>query len=69
MIAGHTKSLCDGCFGLIRIKYIRSDCHSYQQLNNLVNSSAVCIEVFDTPFNWFDWDSYFSRSLIGLKGL
>ena len=69
MIAGHTKSLCDGCFGLIRIKYIRSDCHSYQQLNNLVNSSAVCNEVFDTPFNWFDWDSYFSRSLIGLKGI
>ena len=69
MIAGHTKSLCDGCFGLIRIKYIRSDCQCYQQLNTLVNISAVCNEVFDIPFKWYDWDSYFNRSLTGLKGI
>ena len=69
MIAGHTKSLCDGCFGLIRIKYIRSDCHCFQHLHTIVNSSAVCNEVFDVPFSWYDWDSYFNRALTGLKGI
>ena len=69
MIAGHTKSLCDGCFGLIRIKYIRSDTHCSQQLNTLVNSSAVCNETFDLNFNWYNWDTYFNRTLIGLKGI
>ena len=66
MTVGHTKSLCDGCFDLFRIN-IRSECHCYQQLNTLVNTSAVCNEVFDIPFYSYDWDSYFNRSLTGLS--
>ena len=42
MVAGHTRCLVDGCFGLLKQKFRRSDVFCLQQLEAVVNSSAAC---------------------------
>ncbi|KAK3105662.1 hypothetical protein FSP39_002952 [Pinctada imbricata] len=69
MIVGHTKSMCDGCFDLARIKYIRSECHCVSDLENTIDNSASRNEVIHPPFPWYDWDSFFNRVFKGLKGI
>lgn len=46
-IAGHTKTFCDGCFGLIKRKFKRSTVHTPADFYRVVNESgkpntAVC---------------------------
>ena len=42
MVAGHTRCLVDGCFGLLKQKFRQSDVYTLQQLSEVVNSSAMC---------------------------
>ena len=41
MLAGHTRCLVDGCFGLLKQIFRRSDCYSMAQLATTVNESAT----------------------------
>ena len=61
MVAGHTR-LVDGCFGLLKRKYRRSDCFSMEQLAQVVNESAApnvaqCIP--GSGVTWREWDAFF----------
>ena len=63
MTAGHTKCICDICFGLIRLRYMRCDSQCLQHLASVVNSSAVSNEVVWPPFSWYEWDSFYIEHL------
>ena len=69
MTPGHTKCICDACFGLIRLPYMRSDTQCLQQLASVVESSAVCNEAVVPPYTWYEWDSFFNRSFKCFKGI
>ena len=63
MIAGHTRYLVDGCFGLLKRAYRRADIFTMEQLAEVVKSSAVC-NVFESGsnVNWYAFtDQYFSK--------
>ena len=62
MIAGHTRCLVDGCFGLLKRKYRRSDCFTMEQLAEVVNSSAapnVAQLMPGSGISWREWDAFF----------
>lgn len=42
MVADHTHCLLDGCFGLLKQKFRRSDCFSLEKLCRLVDVIAAC---------------------------
>ena len=71
MTAGHTRCLVDGCFGLLKKKYRRSDTFTLQQLCDVVDSAACNVaELVDpdkTP--WYDWDTYLLQLFKPLKGI
>ena len=61
MIAGHTRCLVDGCFGLLQRKYRRSDCFTLDQLAAVVNSSAagnVAQVYHNSGIVWRAWDDF-----------
>ena len=61
MIAGHTRCLVDGCFGLLKRKYRRSDCFTLNQLAAVVNSSAACnvAQLYhNSGIVWRAWDDF-----------
>ena len=60
MTAGHTKCICDACFWLIRLRYMRSDSQCLQHLASVVNSSASLVMKPSVcpPFTWHEWDSF-----------
>lgn len=65
MEPGHTKCICDGCFGKIRQLFRRSDVDTPSQLSSLVERSArinYSVTYRDsyrggTNFQWYGWDS------------
>ena len=63
MIAGHTRCLVDGHFGLLKRKYRRSDVHSIPQLEAAVNDSAATntAHVVDGNEIWRAWDVFFAE--------
>ncbi|XP_070539002.1 uncharacterized protein [Ptychodera flava] len=77
MEPGHTKCICDACFGKMRQLYRRSDVDLPDQLGDLVNASArvnkvqmhsnsaTCEEIVQ----WYSWDSYLSSFMRPLKGI
>ena len=48
MTPGHTKCICDTCFGLIRLRYNDTQC--LQQLASVVGSYVVCKEAVVQPY-------------------
>ena len=80
MIAGHTHCLVDGCFGLIKQKYRRSDCDTLAQLQKVLEDSASVnvSQLFQEPtsshpsFKWYDWVSFLDeriKPVIGIRPL
>ncbi len=62
MLAGHTRCLVDGCFGLLKRKYRRSDLYTIDQLAACVDSSAACnVSQLGNDVNWYAWDAYFDQ--------
>lgn len=65
MEPGHTKCICDGCFGKIRQLFRRSDVDTPSQLSSLVERSArINYSVMyrdsyrgGTNFQWYGWNS------------
>jgi len=72
MLTGHTRCLVDGCFGLFKQKFRRSDCYSFSQLEQVVNSSAqtnVAHVLRSSPVEWRCWDSFFVNYFKPIKGI
>ena len=64
MIAGHTRCLVDGCFGLLKKKFRRSDCFTMEQLAEVVENSAapnVAQLAAGSGIIWREWDSFFVK--------
>ena len=58
MIAGHTRCLVDGCFGLVKRRYRRYDMYTMEQLEDVVRSSAACNIaqlILGSDVHWRDW--------------
>ena len=56
---GHTRSLVDGCFGLAKMKYRRTDCYALKDVVDTVNNSAKCNTTVVYPeWKWYDWDTF-----------
>ena len=75
MITGHTRCLVDGCFGLIKQKYSRSDCDIISHLVDVVDRSFACNRAqlyrsSNSTSNWQcrKWDS-FLNVLFSQKGI
>ncbi|XP_070552474.1 uncharacterized protein [Ptychodera flava] len=73
---GHTKCICDACFGKIRQVYRRSDVDTVSQLADIVSKSSRVNKVkcygsqnSARNFQWFQWDTFFSTFLKPLKGI
>ena len=59
MMVGHTRCMVDGCFGLLKRKYRRSDVYTLEQLSHVVDSSAACnIARLGSEVNWYEWDTF-----------
>ena len=70
MIAGHTKCLCDSCFGMLKKKYRRSEVDGIEQLEQVVEQSAKSNTVSRCgEFQWFSWDAFFNRYFKPVKGI
>ena len=76
MIAGHTRCTVDGCFGMVKRKYRRSDCNTIQQLADIISSSAHGNKAQLTrnirgeqQVTWYAWDAYFMEHFKPLKGI
>lgn len=69
MIAGHTRCLVDGCFGLVKQKYRRSDLYTLQQLTAAVNNSASCNVADQDGVVWYEWDKFFDGFFKKVKGI
>ena len=70
MIAGHTRCLVDGCFGLLKKKYRRSDVFTLAQLGDVVNHSAACnIAQQGSDVNYYEWDTFFDTKFKKVKGI
>ncbi|XP_062614900.1 uncharacterized protein LOC134276644, partial [Saccostrea cucullata] len=74
MIAGHTKCLCDSCFGMIKKKFRRSEVNGIQELEAVVENSAKCNTAVRyggqvNGLQWFGWDTFFNAYFKPLKGI
>ena len=72
MIAGHTRCLVDGCFGLLKRKFRVSDCFTLDQLATVVNTSASCniAQLYNNSgIMWRAWDDFLSIHLKPLVGI
>lgn len=76
MEPGHTKCTCDGCFGVLRLKYRRATVFSLEQLHNTINKSSKSNKAQmyqeqdgDPIFEWQAWDGHCSQFLAPLKGI
>ena len=68
MVVGHVSCLVDGCFGMLKRKYCRSDIFTMDQLAEVVDLSAACDvsqAVQNSSVVWYDWHNY----LIGSSSL
>ena len=76
MITGHTKFSPDWCFGLWKKKYRQTKVSSLTELAEVVNTSAsvnfaelVGSELGQVLVPAYDWQSFFSKKFIKLKGI
>lgn len=74
LIVGHTKFSPDGYFGLIKRHYRRSQVYTYEQLENIVESSSknghnVCVGNTAPTIIYRDWTSWLAQYFIPLKGI
>ena len=72
MITGHMQCLVDGCFGLLKQKFRRSDCYTKHQLEQVVNASAACNvaqPIRGSTLQWQEWDKFFSAHFKPVKGI
>lgn len=77
MAVGHTRCLVDGCFGLIKQKYRRSECDTLEQLQAVVEDSAAVntVQLYQTPgsakpaFQWYDWVKFLDERFKPLHGI
>ena len=77
MVAGHTRCLVDGCFGMVKRKYRRSDCDTISELAQVVNESAKCNKAQlvrnqttrDMAVKWYSWDTHLGQFFKPLKGI
>ncbi|RUA07217.1 MAG: hypothetical protein DSY43_00315 [Gammaproteobacteria bacterium] len=77
MEPGHTKCICDACFGKIRQLFRRTDVNTTNQLRDTIQRSALindCIvyrEGIGREFNfkWYGWDVFFYQFCKLLKGI
>ncbi|XP_062616042.1 uncharacterized protein LOC134277748 [Saccostrea cucullata] len=70
MIAGHTKCLCDSCFGMLKKYYRRAEVNSIGQLEQVVEKSAKSNTTARCgDFQWFRWDAFFSTYCKPVKGI
>lgn len=60
MTVGHTRCSVDGCFGLIKKSYRRSDTDTLKQLYDVVNRSAECNQAQAFEWEWKAWDEFLS---------
>ena len=73
MLTGHTRCLVDGCFGLLKQKFRRSNCYSLDQLEAVVNTSTntdcnVAHRASDGVV-WRQWDSFLVGHFKPIKGI
>ena len=63
MVAGHTRCLVDGHFGLLKRKYQRSNVNSIPELVEVLESSAATntSHTVDGSNMWREWDSFFTQ--------
>ena len=72
MLTGHTRCLVDGCFGLLKKRFRRSDCYTMKQLEAVVNESATCNKAQLIPgsgLEWRAWDTFLARHFKPVKGI
>ena len=63
MVAGHTRCLVEGPFGLVKCKYRRSDVGSMPQLESAVDASAATnkAHLVNGSEMWREWDNFFNQ--------
>ena len=67
MIPGHTKFICDSCFGLIKIFYQKSKVNTVDDVVSIVNNSTtVCLNVSQRflngeGFQYYNFKDYFQK--------
>eukprot|EP00117_Sycon_ciliatum_P035008 scpid39139/ scgid26612/ len=69
MIAGHTRCLVDGCYGLLKQRYRKSDTYTLPQLSEVVNGSAVCNAAHSGGVPWYKWDEFFDQHFSKVPGI
>ena len=60
MRVGHTHCFVDAGFGLFKQKYRRSDVDTFEQLVEVVRSSATMNEAEKFSWEWREWTSILS---------
>ena len=69
-IPGHAQCHIDGEFGLLKQLYRHSDCHSIDQLEDVVNrSSDTNVAVRYPPWQWRNWKEFLGRVFRPVKGI
>ena len=69
MRVGHTRCSVDGCFGLIKQAYRRSDCDTIDQFADVIEKSAKCNKAVLFNWEWLDWDAYLLSHFKPIPGI
>ena len=69
IVVGHTRCLVDGCFGLLKRKYRRSNVFTLNQLADVVNKSAAPNFARIGGVCWYSWDEFFDIHLKKIPGI
>ena len=72
MVAGHTRCLVDGCFGLFKQKFRRPDVFTLEQLAHVVDSSASCNVaqlLANSGVVWRNWDTFLQQHFLKIAGV
>ena len=69
MVAGHTRCLVDGCFGLVKQRYRKSDTFTLPHLADVINTSATCNVAHTTGVSWYAWDQFLDQHFNKIKGI
>ena len=72
MVAGHTRCLVDGCFGLLKQKFRRHDVFTLEQLAHVVDSSASCNVtqlLTNSGVVWRSWDTFLPEHFVRIPGV
>ena len=73
MVVGHTRCAVDGCFGLIKKCYRRTDCECLSQIAQVVSKSAICNvpQLYNTEngWKWYEWDQFLEQYFKPIPGI